>query len=424
MAELILALDVPRGTDALRLLDQLPELRWVKVGPILMTREGPGFVRALTGRGLKVFLDLKWHDIPNTVAGAVTAAREIGAAMATVHTLGGRAMLEAAAVAAGTELALVGVTVLTSHEPAGYARALGRPEVDIPREVERQGLAAAEAGLRGVVCSPQEVATLRRRLGPDLYIVVPGIRRRSDPTSDQARVATARMPSPTGRPILSSAVPCSRQRIRRWPTRNSWRRPVASVPDGSGVPRAAGDRVDSGHRSPASRGPGSPSLVCPRPAGLVANSPRLLIQLPGADPSVALGPAQAATLLADFVASAEEVETLVRAAREVEPGRGYVELQRRYRVTGTQNVRVQVLLLGYRLERSLEPDRVPRHQLVPCVCAQEAVGDDDRRGQPPAWWVCHGRVEVPRRALDHRVRLAHHRSGLSLASPLRGLYIG
>jgi hypothetical protein len=85
-------------------------------------------------------------------------------------------------------------------------------------------------------------------------------------------------------------------------------------------------------------------------ATLVANSPRLLIQLPGADPSVAIGPAQASALLADFIAPAQEVETLVRAAREVEPGRGYVELQRRYRVTGTQNIRVQTLLLGYRLE--------------------------------------------------------------------------
>jgi hypothetical protein len=84
--------------------------------------------------------------------------------------------------------------------------------------------------------------------------------------------------------------------------------------------------------------------------GLVANSPRLLIQLPGADPSVALGPAQAAALLADFVAPAQEVETLVQAAREVEPGRGYVELQRRFRIAGTQNVRSQSLLLGYRLE--------------------------------------------------------------------------
>jgi hypothetical protein len=87
-------------------------------------------------------------------------------------------------------------------------------------------------------------------------------------------------------------------------------------------------------------------------ASLVANSPRLLIQLPGADPSVALGPEQAAALLADFVAPAQEVETVVRAAREVEPGRGYVELQRRYRVAGTQNVRVQILLLGYRLDET------------------------------------------------------------------------
>lgn len=97
-------------------------------------------------------------------------------------------------------------------------------------------------------------------------------------------------------------------------------------------------------------------------AALVANSPRLLIQLPGADPSVALGPAQAAALLADFLAPAQEVETTVRAAREVEPGRGYVELQRRYRVIGTQDVRSQVLLLGYRLDRggwSLVELRVP-----------------------------------------------------------------
>jgi hypothetical protein len=83
-------------------------------------------------------------------------------------------------------------------------------------------------------------------------------------------------------------------------------------------------------------------------SALVAESPRLLIQLPGADPSVALGPAQATALLSDFLASGQEVETVVRAAREVGPGRGYVELQRRYRVAGTQNIRVQVLLLGYR----------------------------------------------------------------------------
>ena len=216
MTELILALDTPRGADALRLLDQLPALQWAKVGSILMTREGPDFVRQLTGRGLKIFLDLKWHDIPNTVAGAVIAARELGVSMATVHTLGGCAMLEAAAVAAGAEVALVGVTVLTSHDSAGYGRAVGRTEVELGNEVERQALVAVAAGLQGVVCSPQEVSLLRRRLGPEPLIVVPGIRRRSDPATDQARVATARdaaMNGAThlvvGRPILQAADPAS-----------------------------------------------------------------------------------------------------------------------------------------------------------------------------------------------------------------------
>lgn len=87
-------------------------------------------------------------------------------------------------------------------------------------------------------------------------------------------------------------------------------------------------------------------------AALVADSPRLLVQLPGADPSAALGPEQAAALLRDFFSSAQEVETVVRAARETEPGRGYVELQRRYRISGTQEIRVQGLLLGYRKTRT------------------------------------------------------------------------
>jgi orotidine-5'-phosphate decarboxylase len=216
MSEVILALDVPRGADVLPLLDRLPDLRWVKVGSILMAREGPGFVRQLIGRGLKVFLDLKWHDIPNTVAGAVTAAREIGVSMATVHTLGGTIMLEAAALAAGIELDLVGVTVLTSHDSAAYSRAVGRSELDLSREVERQALVAVEAGLRGVVCSPLEVSLLRRRLGPDPYIVVPGVRRRSDPAGDQARVATAKDAAcngathlVVGRPVLQAPDPAA-----------------------------------------------------------------------------------------------------------------------------------------------------------------------------------------------------------------------
>src|SRR3954452_11161994 len=100
MAEVIVALDLPGGAEALRLLDRLPEARWGKVGSILMTREGPELIRRLVDRGLQVFLDLKWHDIPNTVAEAVSAATALGAAMATVHTLGGSAMMAAAATAA------------------------------------------------------------------------------------------------------------------------------------------------------------------------------------------------------------------------------------------------------------------------------------------------------------------------------------
>ena len=216
MPELVLALDLPRAADALRLLDRLPVLRWVKVGSILMTREGPELVRLLVGRGLKVFLDLKWHDIPHTVAGAVAAARDLGVSMATVHTLGGTTMLEAAVVAAGNELALVGVTALTSHDPAAYARTLGRSEVDLPQEVERLALIGSMAGLRGIVCSPQEVSLLRRRFGPGPYIVVPGIRRRTDILGDQVRVATAKDAANNGathlvvgRPVLQAPDPAA-----------------------------------------------------------------------------------------------------------------------------------------------------------------------------------------------------------------------
>jgi orotidine-5'-phosphate decarboxylase len=191
MAEVIIALDLPSGAEALRLLDRVPEARWVKVGSILMTREGPDLVRTLVRRGLRVFLDLKWHDIPHTVAEAVGAARELGVALATVHTLGGARMMAAAVASTGSELRLVGVTVLTSHDPASYARAVGRMEVDLVQEVERQAAEAIDAGLAGVVCSAREVTVVRRRLGPRPWIVVPGIRRGTDPEGDQIRVATA-----------------------------------------------------------------------------------------------------------------------------------------------------------------------------------------------------------------------------------------
>ena len=216
MAEVIIALDLPGGSDAIRLLDRLPDARWVKVGSILMTREGPDLIRVLSDRGLRVFLDLKWHDIPNTVAEAVSSARALGVSMATVPTLGGGRMMEAAAVAADGRLGVVGVTVLTSHDPASYARAVGRPDVDLSHEVERQSREAMRAGLAGGVCSPQEVALVRAVVGADAWIVVPGIRGRGDARGDQIRVATAADAAAAGathlvvgRPILQAADPAA-----------------------------------------------------------------------------------------------------------------------------------------------------------------------------------------------------------------------
>lgn len=193
MAELILALDLPDSVAAFRLLDRLPGVRWVKVGSILMTREGPDLVERLAERGLQVFLDLKWHDIPNTVAGAVRSARQLGGGgvrMVTVHALGGSAMMAAASEAAEGALSVVAVTVLTSHSAGDYAAALGRPDPDLGEEALRQARHARRAGLHGVVCSPHEVATLRASLGPEPLLVVPGIRREGDDPGDQARVAS------------------------------------------------------------------------------------------------------------------------------------------------------------------------------------------------------------------------------------------
>ncbi len=213
MAEVVLALDLPNRSEAMRLLDRLPEARWVKVGSILMTREGAPFIRELIGRGLRVFLDLKWHDIPNTVAGSVTAARELGVSMATVHALGGRTMMEAASAAAG-EVALVGVTVLTSHDAASYGRATGRRRVSLAGEVVRQTQEAVAAGLAGIVCSAAEIASARRALPADAILVVPGIRREDEAVGDQVRVATAREAAESGathlvvgRPVLRAVDP-------------------------------------------------------------------------------------------------------------------------------------------------------------------------------------------------------------------------
>jgi len=170
-------------------------------------------VREFTARGVRVFLDLKWHDIPSVVAGAVEAARAQDVALATVHTLGGPAVLAAAAQAAG-EMALVGVTVLTSHEAGDFERVVGRGVPDLGFEAERLGRLALAAGLRGVVASGHELTLLREMLGPDAWIVVPGVRAPGDAPDDQARtiaVADAVGRGAThlvvGRPITRAADP-------------------------------------------------------------------------------------------------------------------------------------------------------------------------------------------------------------------------
>src|SRR5436190_14766963 len=187
MAELIVAFDLPNGREALALAARLPGLRWAKVGPVLYNREGPSLVKEFTQRGIRVFLDLKWHDIPNIVASAVGAARELGVSMTTVHCLGGREMLEAAASTAGQEIAVVGVTVLTSHDAAELESILGRGVPDVGFEAERLARVALQVGLRGIVASGHEVGFLREVLGPTPWIVVPGIRGPSDPAGDQVR---------------------------------------------------------------------------------------------------------------------------------------------------------------------------------------------------------------------------------------------
>jgi orotidine-5'-phosphate decarboxylase len=163
----------------------------VKIGSVLFAREGPSLIREFVARGVRVFLDLKWHDIPNIVASAVTAARELGVSMATVHTLGGRNMLAAAAQAAGGQLAVVGVTVLTSHDSAELENVLGRGVPDVGFEAERLARAALQAGLRGVVASGQELGLLREALGSEPWIVVPGIRAPGEPAGDQVRTIDA-----------------------------------------------------------------------------------------------------------------------------------------------------------------------------------------------------------------------------------------
>ncbi len=188
----LVALDYAEETAALTLAEQLsPRLCRLKIGKELFTRAGPGLVRRLQDMGFEIFLDLKFHDIPNTVAGAVQAAADLGVWMVNVHASGGRRMMEAAANALkhhDRPPLLIAVTVLTSMTDEDLAE-LGYAETALQR-VQRLATLAADCGLQGVVCSAVEAPLLRRQHGSGFCLVTPGIRLAGDSPGDQRRVVT------------------------------------------------------------------------------------------------------------------------------------------------------------------------------------------------------------------------------------------
>lgn len=191
MAEVIVALDYPSAEEALSMVERLgPSATFYKVGLELYSRSGPGVVESLTAMGKRVFLDLKLHDIPNTVVGAMRSAADLGVDLITVHTAGGSAMLEAAAGASGSHTRVLGLTVLTSLTPAELEVVWGREIRSIQQEVGRLTDLAVECGLDGVVASALEATWIRNRVDRDFLLVTPGIRPSGTDPGDQRRVAT------------------------------------------------------------------------------------------------------------------------------------------------------------------------------------------------------------------------------------------
>ena len=187
----IVALDFATLGQAVELVDELGTLcRFYKVGSELFTAAGPSAVAAIRAGGGEVMLDLKFHDIPNTVAGAVTSARALGARILTVHATGGEAMVRAAVEAAGDACDVFAVTVLTSLDREAVGGAWGREPVDVSREVVRLAGMAKGAGAAGVVSSGSEVAAIKAAHGSALEVLVPGVRLAGSGSGDQRRVVT------------------------------------------------------------------------------------------------------------------------------------------------------------------------------------------------------------------------------------------
>jgi len=214
--KIIVALDYPAATPALALTSRLdPQRCAVKVGKELFTRAGPGLVETLVDRGFRVFLDLKFHDIPNTVAAACDAAADLGVWMVNLHASGGRRMMEAAQerLAARTDAPLlIAVTVLTSLDRDDLIE-IGCPDEPVARVLRLARLTRA-AGLAGIVCSPQEAAAVRAELGPGFRLVTPGVRPAGAAVGDQRRIMTPREAMVAGadylvigRPVTAASDP-------------------------------------------------------------------------------------------------------------------------------------------------------------------------------------------------------------------------
>ena len=230
MDQLLVALDVDTAANAYALADQLRGVvGGFKIGNQLFTSNGPAIVETLAGRGDRVFLDLKFHDIPNTVAGGVRAATRVGAWMVNVHASGGSAMMRAAREAADDEAAklsrpaplVIAVTMLTSLSEATLGE-IGISDAMID-QVARLAALAQASGLDGVVASPLEIATIRRQCGQSFAIVTPGIRGAGDAHGDQSRTMSASEALAAGatylvvgRPIIAAADPrAAAERIGR-----------------------------------------------------------------------------------------------------------------------------------------------------------------------------------------------------------------
>ncbi len=211
---LIVALDVPMQSEALALVEKLSgEVSFFKIGLQLFSAAGPEVVRAVVASGAKVFLDLKLHDIPNTVAGAVKSAEELGVKMLTIHLSGGAEMIRAAVAARENNMSILGVTLLTSATEETLR------EVGIDDKIDNHVLRLAKlgtaAGINGIVASPHELRMLRSGLGDDMKIITPGIRPSWSEPGDQKRFMTPREALQSGADYLVIGRPITGHRDPR-----------------------------------------------------------------------------------------------------------------------------------------------------------------------------------------------------------------